>query len=82
MKTIIISLALFLCACTHSELAGLTGQSPENIRHLKGKPVTILGQNGKEMWTYRNNDCTQILFFDESKKVVDWHEMGQCLPSE
>ena len=81
-KTSIICLALFLCACTHSELATLKGKTSDDIRLLKGEPVTILSQEGNQMWTYRTNECTQIIFFDKNQKASDWYEMGTCLPKE
>lgn len=82
MSKYLICLCLFLTACANPAFRAIQGKSTESVRAIKGEPVTILKESGHEMWTYRQNDCTQIIFFDNQGKATDWHEMGVCKVEE
>ena len=79
-------LLLFLCiclvGCANTKLDAIKGKGQTEILDTKGSPVTKIQENGREMWTYRNNDCKEMIFFDETGKVCDLHELGTCVPEE
>ena len=58
------------------------GMDPNEMASLKGNPVARVKENGHEMWTYRSEECTEIVFFDDRQKVSDLHEFGNCQPAE
>jgi len=82
MSKYLICLCFFLTACVNPAFRAIQGKDTESVRLIKGEPVTILKEQNHEMWTYRQNECTQIIFFDNDGKATDWHEMGFCQPEE
>ena len=76
-KSIII-LCLFLGACVNTKLQALKGKTEEDILQEKGKPIVKIHENGKMMWTYRQEKCTELVFFDNKQGVVDLQELGEC----
>ena len=81
-KQYFLCLCLFLGACVHPAFQAIQGKNGDDVRALKGNPSTILTARDHEMWTYRYTDCTQIIFFDETKNAVDFHEIGSCPVAE
>ena len=82
MKKYIIITCLFLTACVSPEFEAIRGKGTDFVRTEKGEPATIIHENGHEMWTYRQEECRQIVFFDEEGKAVDWHEFGECVQTQ
>ena len=82
MKKYILCAFLFLTACVSSEFAAIRGKNTEAVRHIKGEPATIIHENGYEMWTYRQGECRQIVFFDDQGRALDWYESGVCQPEK
>lgn len=78
MKKCLICLCLFLTACINPTFRRIEGKSQEDVREIKGDPVTIFKEKDHEMWTYRQEGCTQIVFFDTEKRASDFHEFGAC----
>jgi len=70
---------LFLTACVSSEFAAVRDKSADKVRAIKGEPITIIHENGYEMWTYRQGECRQFVFFNEEGKATDWYELGECV---
>lgn len=81
-KKYLICLCLFLGACVNPAFRAIQGKSPEDVRAIKGEPVTILTAQNHEMWTYRQATCTQVVFFDENNRAVDFQELGTCQTEE
>ncbi len=77
-KIYLIVFCLFLTGCVSPAFRSIQGKNTDAVRAIKGNPVTILKENEHEMWTYRQNECTQIIFFNDQGKATDWHEMGIC----
>ena len=81
-KIIIIVMSLYIVACTNFHLTSLPARTEGGVRSVMGEPVSILRENNRQMWTYRKNDCTQMVFFDDTNTVVDWYDIGNCSEEE
>ena len=77
-KKYLLSLSLFLSACVNPNFQAIEGKQSPDVRAIKGDPVSVIKENGHEMWTYKKGSCTQIVFFDQSGAAADWNEMGDC----
>ncbi len=66
-----IFLALSLFGCARSGWEDMHTQTADFVRKKKGEPVTVISENGHKMWTYRENNCTQILFLNAADIVTD-----------
>jgi len=75
---IILMTALCLGACTNTKLQAIKGKSGDELQALRGNPITRVRENGGEMWTYRQEACTEIVFFNAKGRVEDLHELGEC----
>ena len=73
-----LCLCICLAGCVNTKLEAIRGKGEEEIRQLKGEPITIVTENGHKMWTYRNEECTELVFFDSEEKVDGFHEFGMC----
>jgi len=73
---------LFLVACVNPEFAAVRGKDADFVRAEKGEPVSVLHENGYEMWTYRQGECRQMVFFNEERRAVEWAESEACRVSE
>jgi len=78
----LICLCLLLSACVNPRFQAISGKTPEDVRAIMGDPATIAKEQGHEMWTYKQNDCTQIVFFNQRGVAASWHEMGVCQTEE
>ncbi len=81
-KVILILGGLCLASCANPHLTALPSKTPEGVRSVMGEPVSIVQENNHRMWTYRNGDCTQLVFFDETNTVTDWYDVGNCPQKE
>ena len=75
-------LCLCLIGCTNTKLQEIKGKDGTEMMNIKGSPVTKVRENGREMWTYRGEDCTEIIFFDTHGQVCALKELGECKPKE
>lgn len=79
-------LALIMCialmGCVNTKLAAIRGKETSEIRQLKGEPVTMITENGRKMWTYRQGECTELVFFNPEERVDGFYELGECMPME
>ena len=71
-----------LIGCANPALRAIQNKSENDIRVQKGEPLAIIYENGHAMWTYRNANCTEFVFFDERGKVTDFYQQGECLQTE
>ena len=78
----ILILCIALIGCVNTKLDAIRGKETSEIRQLKGEPVTVVTENGRKMWTYRQGMCTELVFFDPEEKVDGFHEFGECMPIE
>ena len=77
-KKYLICLGFFLSACTNPHFQPIAGKAGPDVRTIKGEPVSMIKSKGHEMWTYKQGDCVQRVFFDDSGAATDWHETGNC----
>ncbi|MBQ3695442.1 MAG: hypothetical protein II938_00510 [Alphaproteobacteria bacterium] len=75
---LVLVLCVFLMSCTNTKLQAIKGKDASEMITTKGNPVTKIGENGREMWTYRYENCTEMVFFDVDGNVIDLHELGEC----
>ena len=78
MNKFIVLVCLFLTACVSTEFSTIRGKGKEDVRRIKGDPATIIRENNYELWTYRQENCQKMVFFDEEGRAVDWYETGDC----
>jgi hypothetical protein len=50
-------------------LQAIKGKSGDEMLALRGKPITKVRENGGEMWSYRQDTCTEIVFFNAKGRV-------------
>ncbi len=75
---VILMMVLCLVGCTNTKLQAIKGKNGDEMQALKGKPITRVRENGEEMWTYRQDTCTEIVFFNAKGRVEDLRELGEC----
>ncbi len=80
--SVLIAMMMILTGCVNTKLQALKDKNAEEIQLLKGDPVTKIHEHGGEMWTYRQNMCTELVFFDATGRVEDLYELGECSVSE
>ena len=57
----------------------LNGLNQKSIQSLLGKPLTHRTEVPHCMWTYRQSDCTILVFFGKNKKVQHSEARGKCV---
>ena len=62
-----------------SSKKGLVGRSAGDILDELGQPRTILTEAPHQVWTYRNNECVTLVYFDEKNEVCFAEERGKCM---
>ena len=80
MKRILFLLFFILSGCTFyphsaSDLIGLTDY--QITRRFK-EPTVIRTEGTYQLWSYRKNNCTTLLYFDETKTVQFVDFSGDC----
>ena len=75
---IVLMMTLCLVGCSNTKLQAIKGKSGDEMLALRGKPITKVRENGGEMWSYRQDTCTEIVFFNAKGRVEDLHELGEC----
>ena len=75
---IILMMGLCLGGCANTKLQAIKDKSGDEMLALKGKPITKVREGGREMWSYRQDTCTEIVFFNAQGRVEDLHELGEC----
>ena len=75
---LILILCLCLVGCANTKLQSIKGKGSTELESIKGMPVTKVRENGHEMWTYRGEGCTEIVFFNALGQVSDLKELGEC----
>ena len=74
----VVILCLCLVACANTKLEAIKGKSEEDILRERGNPIAKVRESDKKMWTYRYEQCTEMIFFDGEQGVVDLYETGEC----
>ncbi len=61
----------------HNENA-LKGRSMRSIRKFFGEPLTIRTEAPNQLWTYRQDDCVSLIYFNRHKRVSYAEARGTC----
>lgn len=90
-KGLIFILCLYLTACA-TETTSIRTQlntpvqekntlnefTQEAVKAFLGKPLTQRTEPPNSMWTYRQPDCTILVYFGKNKKVKHTEARGTC----
>ncbi len=72
MKKIYLwAVLLLLTGCAHvsKELPSLRGKTAEEIKSDFGRPTIVHAENNASLWTYSQDDCSSLIFFDDQQVV-------------
>lgn len=56
----------------------LNGCSMKTIRKFWGKPLSIRKETPNQLWTYHQNGCTTLIYFNENNRVNHAESRGSC----
>jgi len=82
MKKGIVCLCFVLTGCSNAVLGPLYNQSEEDVKSAWGQPSAVTIQNNRQMWAYKQGECTKFVFFNEKGIAKEGQETGVCLKSE
>ena len=54
------------------------GKSCGEIRQMWGTPLRIRHESPNQLWTYREDECTHLIYFDDSQQVCFAEKRGNC----
>ena len=78
-KSILLFLLLAGCSFSRSfEMTDLKGKTDKEVEKIYGKPVIVRHENDKQMWTYKQGECSRLIFFDASHTVQFAESRGNC----
>ncbi len=60
----------------------IIGKSCDEIRQQWGKPFLVRHETPNQLWTYRQNECTHLIYFDDSQQVCFAEKRGNCPQQE
>ena len=66
------------CAWQSPLVTELVGKDQDYVIKKQGQPIVIRSEEPNQVWVYRYQDCSQLIFFDQAK-IVRWVDLsGQC----
>lgn len=80
---------LFLCfvlgGCAHSNVSKnlpyLKGKTSAQVASAFGRPTVVHREENATLWSYYQNNCSSLIFFD-TQEVVQYAELrGECAVS-
>ena len=74
-------LFLLLAGCSFSrgvELTELKGESQETVVDIYGSPVITRQEGDIQMWAYKQEECSVLVFFDKTQTVQFAESRGDC----
>ena len=70
---------LFVCLAGCSVIsANMQGMTKEQVKKEHGTPTSVMKEKNAEMWTYRNENCSEFVFFDNAGIVTYTERKGSC----
>ncbi len=82
MKKMYFVLFLALSACLGpripQDLIKLQGQTVNQVLSEIGKPTISRQEGAHQIWSYYQNDCSVLIFFDENETVQHIERRGNC----
>ena len=78
MKILMALLACMLLVGCSIPLDAVRGMSQKDVESQMGAPKSMMREDGREMWTYKNGECSQFVFFDTTGTVVEVKQFGSC----
>ena len=82
MKYSLLCAAVLLSGCTNAVLGPLYNKPQSEVRSAWGDPTTIVSEKGQQMWSYKQGECTKLVFFNADGYAKDGQEMGNCPKDE
>ncbi len=77
IRLLIICFLFFSSACTMPKQHILCGKSKTNITQLLGTPYSMRTEAPYQLYTYKQNDCTMLIFYKNSI-VQHVSQQGTC----
>ena len=74
-------LFLLLAGCSFSrgvELTELKGETQDTIVDIYGPPVIVRQEGDIQMWAYKQEECSLLVFFDQAQTVQFAESRGSC----
>jgi len=66
------------CATQPVALTELIGKNQDYVRKQFGTPTVTRSEHPNQIWSYRDEDCSKLVFFDQAH-VVRWVDVqGAC----
>ena len=80
MKYIYLSVLLLLTACAFQSPATrrLTGLSSAEVRRQLGTPIIERTESPNTIWSYRQDTCSTLIYFDGTNTVQFVDFSGNC----
>lgn len=57
---------------------GLVGKSAQTVKASLGAPLMVRTEKPNQIWTYRQNQCTTLVYFDKNEQVCFAESRGEC----
>lgn len=91
-NSLIVLLCLFVTACASSNKDVFMGTShlpvqkeqvlknytTDDVQRVYGKPVAVRTEEPNTLWTYRQNNCTRLIYFNHKGRVCHSEARGEC----
>ena len=80
MKKVFLLLFLSLSACSFTPTIGqdLVGQNKKFVQKKLGKPVVFRTESPNQIYSYRIDNCSILVYFDQSDTVQFVDYTGNC----
>lgn len=63
---------------TVHHVKSLTGQSMKDVEKALGQPFVERKEDPNILWTYHQENCITLIYFNENKKVAYVETRGVC----
>jgi len=80
MKKCILIACLILTGCAFQPIVAteLMGKDKDYVLNRFGEPTIVRTETPNQIWSYRDENCSYLVFFDENN-VVRWVDaQGSC----
>ncbi|MDY6407349.1 MAG: hypothetical protein SPL08_01415 [Pseudomonadota bacterium] len=80
MKIYVCLLCLLLSACAFTPHTGqdLVGQDKKVVQKQLGKPIVSRTEAPYKIWSFRIQDCSLLVYFDQNDVVQHVDHSGYC----
>ncbi len=80
MKKLLILAFLLASGCTLKleQISCLSGQNKDFVLSKMGNPTIIRTETPNQLWTYQKQNCSILVFFDQTETVQFIDFTGSC----